>query len=482
MAREKIPEHTERAATFCRNAKPEEKQYELIDSKIPGLQLRVNPSGKKAWALRYSVGSGENLVKNRLPLGLFPEVTVTEARKAAQQAKSDITRGADPVGERKAEAERKIEQEKARVREEASRITVAKYFETWMSSEKPSNRKGEGADLRRRFEDDVLPVIGHLEMKAVRRQHILAVTDAVLARKTELHDMKRTANVVLAELKQFFKFAEAREVIELNPTLHVEKSEAGGTTESRNRTLDAYEIRRLFKMLHTCSLNRPAQLSFLIMLSTLCRVGEFTMADWSEVDFDKREWNVPGSHTKNGKPIKINLSLFALGLFEELHTITGHTPWVMPNLRETGHLDLKALTKHAHDRQRPEGAKPLVGRTVETRSLASGSEPWTPHDLRRSGATLMQQLEFIPEVSERCLNHTEDNKVKAAYHRHSYQKEMKRAWYALGEALDVITGPTGQAFLKDFANAEAADPDEQVGMLELVKKHYKKPDERSQPA
>lgn len=478
MAREKIPEHAERAATFCRNAKHEEKQYELHDSKIPGLQLRVNPSGKKSWALRYNVGSGVNLVKNRLPLGHFPEVTVTEARKEAQQAKSDIARGADPVGERKAEAERKIDEEKARMREDASRITVTKYFETWMSSEKPSNRKEEGSDVRRRFETDVLPTLGHLEMKAVRRQHILAVTDAVLARKTELYDMKRTANIVLSELKQFFRFAEAREVIDFNPTAHIEKSEAGGTIDSRERTLDAYEIRRLFKMLHECSLNRPAQLSYLILLSTLTRVGEYTLGEWIEIDFSKREWNIPGSHTKNGKPIKINLSLFALRQFEELQTLTGHTPWFMPNREETSHLDLKALTKHAHDRQRPEGTKPLQGRTIETRSLASGSEPWTPHDFRRTGTTLMQQLEFIPEVTERCLNHTDDNKVKAAYHRHSYQKEMKRAWYALGEALDVITGPDGQAFLKDFAKDDAADPDEQIGMAELVKKYYKKPDER----
>lgn len=482
MAREKIPEHTERAATFCRNAKPEEKQYELIDSKIPGLQLRVNPSGKKAWALRYSVGSGENLVKNRLPLGLFPEVTVTEARKAAQQAKSDIARGSDPVGERKAEAERKIEEEKTKVLEEASKITVAMYFETWMSSDKPGNRKDKGADLRRRFETDVLPIIGHLEMKAVRRQHILAVTDAVLARKTEQHDMRRTANVVLAELKQFFRYAEAREVIDFNPVAHVEKSEAGGTIDSRDRILDPFEIRRLNKLLHACSLNRPAQLAYLIMLSTLCRVGEFTLGKWSKVNFEKREWEIPGADTKNGKPITINLSLFTLRLFEELQTLTGHTEWLMPNLKEKGHLDLKALTKHAHDRQRPEGTKPFKGRTVEIRSLASGEKPWTPHDLRRSGATMMQILGFYPDVTERCLNHTEDNSVKSAYHKHKFKQKMKGAWYALGAAIEVITGPDGQAFLDDYAKNEAADPCDYVEVLDIVEKYYKKPDELSEPA
>lgn len=261
MAREKIPEHTERAATFCRNAKPEEKQYELIDSKIPGLQLRVNPSGKKAWALRYSVGSGENLVKNRLPLGLFPEVTVTEARKAAQQAKSDVARGADPVGERKAEAERKIEEEKAKVREEASRITFARYFETWMEAEGPRDRVDNGAEIRRSFEADVLPLLGEMELKKITAPDVLAVTDAIKKRAIpgSRNTLKRTANKVFADIRQMLRYAALRQVIPSDPTAFIPRAKVGGTQKPRQRVLDLFEINRLHKMLVASSLNRSAQ-------------------------------------------------------------------------------------------------------------------------------------------------------------------------------------------------------------------------------
>lgn len=60
---------------------------------------------------------------------------------------------------------------------------------------------------------------------------------------------------------------------------------------------------------------------------------------------------------------------------------------------------------------------------------------WTPHDLRRTGATQMVASGILPEVAERCLNHTEQDRVKRTYQRHSYEVEMKAAWQLLGEKL-----------------------------------------------
>lgn len=64
---------------------------------------------------------------------------------------------------------------------------------------------------------------------------------------------------------------------------------------------------------------------------------------------------------------------------------------------------------------------------------------WTPHDLRRTGATLMVGLGVLPEVVERCLNHVEANRVKRIYQRHDYRAEMCHAWQLLGERLDLLT-------------------------------------------
>lgn len=77
----------------------------------------------------------------------------------------------------------------------------------------------------------------------------------------------------------------------------------------------------------------------------------------------------------------------------------------------------------------------MSNRSAAPHALVLPGGKWTPHDLRRTGATMMTALGVIPEVAERCLNHTEENKVKRIYQRHSYSSEMKEAWHRLGEKL-----------------------------------------------
>src|ERR1700712_36856 len=171
MTIERLPEHTERATSACRAAKAGSKQYELLDSKIKGLELRVNSKGKE-WSLRYRVKVGEKWLNKRLPLGDFPTVSVANAPSAAQQAKADISRGADPMGQRQQEAERRAEAIEVKAKEAASRVSVADAFERWMLSDKPANRADGGAELRRSFRVDVLPKMGSKSMPEVTQADI----------------------------------------------------------------------------------------------------------------------------------------------------------------------------------------------------------------------------------------------------------------------------------------------------------------------
>ncbi|MCY1302940.1 hypothetical protein D9M70_526260 [compost metagenome] len=81
----------------------------------------------------------------------------------------------------------------------------------------------------------------------------------------------------------------------------------------------------------------------------------------------------------------------------------------------------------------------MSNRSAKAQALLLKGGKWTPHDLRRTGATLMTALGVLPEVAERCLNHTEENKIKRTYQRHSYTKEMSSAWNKLGHHLDMLT-------------------------------------------
>ena len=97
------------------------------------------------------------------------------------------------------------------------------------------------------------------------------------------------------------------------------------------------------------------------------------------------------------------------------------------------------MTKQLGDRQRLPGEGILSNRSAKAQALLLPGGKWTPHDLRRTGATIMTSLGVLPEVAERCLNHTEENKVKRTYQRHSYTKEMAEAWHVLGQYLEEIT-------------------------------------------
>ncbi|MFU4390356.1 tyrosine-type recombinase/integrase [Pseudomonas paraeruginosa] len=476
MAKEKIPEHTERATTFCRNAKTESKQYELLDGKVPGLELRVNAKGKE-WSLRYRVKIGEKWGNKRLPLGDFPTVTVAAARAEALKAKARISQGEDPMGDRQAEADRRAEEIKTKAKEAASRVTVSDFFERWMKSALPKGRKDRGKELRRQFKKDVLPLLGEKEMKDITAADILHVTDTILER-----GVNRMAQSIFSDMKQMFAFAVVREVISDNPAATISKQDIGKALKPRDRVLSPREIRELDQALHASSLNRVTHIIYMLQISMTCRINELCQAAWSEFDWSTRTWTIPGKRTKSGRPITVNLSSYSICLYEELKTLTGHTQWCYPGRDPKKPINRKAATNHARDRQLPQGKGPATGKTVQTQSLLVGGERWKTHDLRRSGSTLMQQLGIPTEVSERCLNHVEGNKSKAAYHHHDYKKEMKRAWYLLSEALSVITGPDGETFLKELDEDYLREPDEEIGMLGLVKKFYKKTDELSEPA
>lgn len=476
MTRERLPEHTERATTVCRNAKSGSKQYEILDGKVPGLELRVNSSGKE-WSLRYRVKVGEKWQNRRSPLGEFPTVSVANARAAAQQLKADISRGADPMGLRRKEIERRAEEVKANAKAEAAKKTVQEVFETWMASDKPRNRVDNGAELRRLFQADVLPKLGQKQITDVTQADIYGITDQILARGSN-----RMAQSTLSELKQFFAYATLRQIISVSPAEKIKKSDIGRQPQSRERVLDPLEIRALDQALHASSLNRVTHIIYMLQIALTCRINELCQAAWSEIDWVNREWTIPAEKNKSRRPITVALSLYSLHLLSELHSLTGHTKWLYPGRDESKPVNRKQATNHARDRQLPEGRPPVNGRTVQTRSLVIGRERWVTHDLRRSGVTLMQKMGISTDVSDRCLNHAESDKIKKIYHMHNYDKEMKKAWYLLSEALYVITGTEGEKFFQACLKDESMDLEDQEGLLALIKQHYIKPDAPQEPA
>ncbi|MQU57081.1 tyrosine-type recombinase/integrase [Pseudomonas helleri] len=417
------------------------------------LLARITPSGDRLFYFQYTNETGKRYA---LPIGTYgagddsATMTLSDARQRAMELASLHKTGIKNIREhleskeaariaaRNAElawldAERATaETELAR---QAARKSVAELFEHWAKVDL-INRKDGGAEVRRMFEKDVLPFLGQHAVADVKKGHITEVTDTMLAR-----GVNRAAKIAFSLMRQMFRFAVDRDLIEHDPSASIRKAKIGGKDVERDRVLTDDEIRSLAKKAPEAGLQMTTETAIWIALSTCCRIGELLNSRWEHIDLKQRTWLIPAEHSKNGKPHTVFLSSFAVSQFERIQNINSRSAWCYPNTDNSGPVCSKTVTKQLGDRQRQPDQGTMSRRSAKAQSLLLAGGKWTPHDLRRTGATLMTALGVIPEVAERCLNHTEDNKVKRIYQRHSYTVEMTAAWNLLGEHLEMLKNP-----------------------------------------
>jgi integrase len=383
--------------------------------------------------------------------GTWPTNSLTEIRNEAEAARQLLLQGRNPNDNRRikrlegiaeqAEAVAKAQARIAEVETLKARITVRDLFERWAAVEL-IRRKDGGKEVRRMFEKDVLPILGDMAVEDVRKGHITEVTDALLAR-----GVNRMAKQIFSLMRQMLRFAVDRDILEANPSASIRKAKIGGRDTERDRVLSEDEIRALHRQMPSAALLKTSEAAIWIALSTCCRIGELLKAKWKDVRLEAGEWVIPEENSKNGRRHKIHLSDFARRQFEAVYALNGEitvngktkeATWCFPNRNNSDHVSVKTVTKQLGDRQRGE-APPMSRRSPYTSALLLNGGQWTPHDLRRTGATMMTALGVIPEVAERCLNHTEESRVKRIYQRHSYEREMRDAWDLLGQRLEVLT-------------------------------------------
>jgi integrase len=243
------------------------------------------------------------------------------------------------------------------------------------------------------------------------------------------------ANHLFGDLRQFFDFAVTRDWIDSNPLNGISKDKVGRPPKERDRYLSEDEIIELKLRLPTANLLQTTEIAIWIMLSTCCRVGEISRARWEHIDLEASEWFIPAGISKNAKPHAILLSEFSKHQFEQLHTITGDSEWCLPTRGGNNHVCLKSIAKQIKDRVRDDS---FSKRTKAKGTLRLPGGDWTPHDLRRTGATMMGELGVMGEIIERCLNHVEQNKLKRIYQRQERKAEQHEAWRLLGERLELL--------------------------------------------
>jgi integrase len=385
-------------ATF----RSEQVRRDIADDKVMGLQLRVTRSGVKTWALRYRRKSDGR--RRRYTLGLYPTISLEEARTLAREAVAAISRDADPV---------------SGVQERKGAPTFADVVEEWTERHAKPNKgwrtvEDDQAMLRRH----VLPQIGTMKAAEITKRDIIRMLDAVAVapdarakRKSAARKLTHRPNRAFELTRSILNWAVGRDIIKSNPMFGLQQPIK--KEKPRERVLSADEIRTLWKALdrapvkHTrlrrsaddFPMRRATALTLKLSLVTGQRIGEVAEAAMSEFDLnsDAPIWVIPGERTKNGEPNRVPLSPLALRVIAEAREVGGSSKWLFPNPQGDSPVDASAPTK-ALDRARP----------------AIGLKNFRVHDLRRTAASHMAELGISPHSISLVLNHVSATKAPSS--------------------------------------------------------------------
>jgi integrase len=291
-----------------KNAKPREKPYKMADEK--GLYLLVSPNGSKLWKFKYRFSG----VEKKLSFGAFPDVSVSAARDARDEARRQLTNTIDPgILKNSIKRSKKLAAENSF--EAIAREWHAKFTPKWT--------KGHAERILIRLEQDIFPWIGKRPLQEVTAPELLSAL-----RRVENRGAIETAHRISQICGQVFRYAIATSRAERNPAADLKGALAPVSQKHHASITDPTEIGKLLRAIEDyrgifvtkCAL-RLAPLFFV-------RPGELRHAEWSEFDLEKKEWRIPAEKMKMRVQHIVPLSSQEINILQELHPYTGERKYL----------------------------------------------------------------------------------------------------------------------------------------------------------
>lgn len=452
-------------------AKPEWKGDTLSDTDGLSGEVRIANSGSVSIAFRY--GFKWQGKKAWHYCGAFPANDMTAIREERDKARELVKAGIDPRAQKvvaKIEARTAIEEAiRADELKRTEALTFNDLYNVWIKD--GVNRSDGNKYITQSFSKHAIPGLGNIEVRHLTEHHLRDIYRAIIAA-----GKIATAVELSKDIGQMLRWAEKRKpwralMIDGNPAelVDIKKLVPNDYTKERKRQLSIEEIIKLQSVFDEMAqdyadapnkygaerpLKKEAQIALWLCLGTLCRIGELLMTEWKHVNFEQRTWFIPAANTKGERGRKrdqlVYLSDFTLNLFKQLHALTGDSEWTFPaRYKKEGHVCEKTVSKQVGDRQvKFKSRTRKLKCRVENNSLVVGDEEWTPHDLRRTGATMMQKLKISREVVNLCQNHVIGSKVDRVYLLDDYADEKRDAWNRLGNRLEAILSASNVVSLK----------------------------------
>lgn len=378
-----------------------------------GLSARVSIKGKVRWQYRYKIDGKSK----RMDLGDYPALSLVKARDMAEQCREWLADGFDPKQKRHLEREETLHP-----------VTVQEALEYWLVGYAEENRSNAGKH-RSQFERHIYPYIGGFPLEQTETRHWIECFDRI---RKGISGKQRPAPVaagyVLQNAKQALKYCRVRRYATSRALDDLVTSDVGSKQRKKDRVLSLQE---LVDVLHFIEgeklLPYYAQLIRLLIVFG-SRTMEIRLSTWSEWNFTEMLWTVPKEHSKTGEKI-----------FRPI-----------PESLKDWLLDLKAGAKsneYILGQLKTSEAVSQYGRMLWKR--LKHQEEWTLHDLRRTLATLLNDLGVAPHVVEQLLGHSLGG-VMAIYNRSQYLPEKRAALDMWLERLSLITSDSSNVVvLKD---------------------------------
>lgn len=373
-------------------AKPKDKPYKLADG--GGLYLLVNPNGARYWRLKYRVAGKEKL----LALGVYPDVTLADARAKRDEAKRGIAGGIDPS---EAKREEKIS------RELNVRNTFQEIACEWHSSKLYKWSEGYASDIMEAFNKDVFPYIGKKPISEIKPLELLNVL-----RRMEGRGATEKAKKVRQRCGEVFRYAIVTGRAEYNPAPDL-TSAMQGHESSHYPFLNAPELPAFFEALSRYSGSELVVLAARLLIITGLRTGELRGATWQEIDVDAAVWEIPAERMKMRRPHIVPLSLQAQAIIMRIREMTGRYPYIFP-----GRNDPRKTMSEASINQ--------VFKRIGYAGRVTG------HGFRHTMSTILHEQGYNTAWIETQLAHVDKNSIRGTYNHAQYldgRREMLQ-WYA----------------------------------------------------
>lgn len=410
-------------------AKPKAKPYRLADAGAPvtGLYLSVSPTGRKAWLSRVTMSAGyvppsdPGAALERRPgkrvdvqLGVWPVVSIEEAREKHQRAHAVAAEGHDP---------------RRRVALGETLPLFGELMARWLVHlEKAGKMNPRTIAAHRRRWRLYLSNLDGLALEELSRRVIAPELTACAA------EAPTVARAALSTLRLALRWAVAHGWIEASPVEGMRASDYGGTPgKPRDVVLSLEELRTVWAGLEETRLDPTTVAAIRLLIITGARRAEVVGMRWEEVDTTHRLWRLPAERTKTAAARAVPLCDEALALLREVVGVDDAAA-----LPHEGHV----FVKDGPGRREPLTPDAVSNAVARWRKQKSGAlvalareKPFTVHDFRRSAATAWgEHLGAAPHVIDALLGHAAPAATVAGYQHQRYEREqadLMRRWGAL---------------------------------------------------